>query len=88
MVVVILPHLFSDVPHPMHPVALILTNGRPGLAALHTVYPQVKASFEMAESEFCYAQGWHRRLHRRESPGSATPRMETGSVPKVFQKGI
>jgi hypothetical protein len=63
------------------------------LAAGVTFFSDNSDGFEMTKSEFCYAQGWQRRVDRREGrtavaigPGSATPRVKTGGVPKVFQK--
>ena len=63
------------------------------LIALVTFFSDNGDRFEMTKSEFCYAQGWQRGVYRRErrtavafSPGSGTPRVETGGVPKVFQK--
>ena len=51
--------------------------------------------FEMTKSEFCYDQGWKRRTYRRKrridaaiGPDSATPRLETGGVPKVYLFGV
>ena len=63
------------------------------LVALVTFFSDNGDRFEMTKSEFCYAQGWKRRTYRRKrrtdaaiGPDSATPRVETGGVPKVFQK--
>ena len=63
------------------------------LVAVVTFFSDNGDRFEMTKSEFCYAQGWQRRVYRRKrrtaaaiGPDSATPRVETGGVPKVFQK--
>jgi len=65
------------------------------LVAVVTFFSDNGDRFEMTKSEFCYAQGWQRRVYRRKrrtaaaiGRDSATPRVETGGVPKVFQKCI
>ena len=63
------------------------------LAAGVTFFSDNSGGFEVTKSEFCYAHGWQRRVNRGErrtavatGRGSATPRVKTGGVPKVFQK--
>ena len=65
------------------------------LVAVVTFFSDNGDRFEMTKSEFCYAQGWQRRVYRQKRRtataivrDSATPRLETGGVPKVFQKCI
>ena len=63
------------------------------LVALVTFFSDNGDRFEMTKSEFRNARKWQRGSNRRERRTAVpaglkgpTPRVETGGVPKVFQK--